>query len=79
MQIRLPPELEPFVEQEFATGRYTSRDEVVAQAVRWLRTERQDAVTGINRGLDDVSAGRTQPLDEAFAEIRKEFKVPDSE
>ena len=79
MQIELPPELEPFVEQEFATGRYASREEVVFQAVRWLREERQQAVSGIRQGLDDVAAGRTQPLAETFADIRDEFGVPESE
>lgn len=28
---------------------------------------------GIRRGLEDVKAGRTQPLDEAFADIRREL------
>jgi putative addiction module CopG family antidote len=79
MQIELPPELEPFVEQEFATGRYATREEVVVQAVRWLREERQDAVAGIKQGLDDLAAERTQPLAEAFADIRKEFGVPKTE
>ena len=78
MQIELPPELEPFVEQEFATGRYTTREEVVVQALRWLREERQEAVSGIKQGLDDVAAGRTQPVAEAFADIRKEFGVPEA-
>ncbi len=72
MQIELPPELEPFVEQEFATGRYATREEVLVQALRWLREERQQAVLGIKQGLDDVAAGRTQPLAEAFADIREE-------
>ncbi len=27
MQIELPPDLEPFVEQEFSTGRYSTREE----------------------------------------------------
>jgi putative addiction module CopG family antidote len=79
MQIELPPELEPFVEQEFATGRYATREEVVLQALCWLRDERQSAVAGIKQGLDDVTAGRTQPLAEAFADIRKEFGVRDTE
>ena len=79
MQIELPPELEPFVEQEFATGRYASRAEVVVQAIRWLRDERQDAVSGINQGLDDAAAGRSQPIAETFADIRKEFGVPKTE
>ena len=79
MQIELPQELEPFIEQEFATGRYASRDEVVVQALRWLREERQQAVSGIKQGLDDVAAGRAQPIGEAFSDIRKEFGVPETE
>ncbi len=79
MHIELPPDLEPFVEQEFASGRYATRDEVVARALRWLRDERQEAVSGIRQGLDDFAAGRTQPLPEAFADLRKEFGVPETE
>ena len=79
MQIDLPPELESFVEQEFATGRYETRDEVVAQALRWVKEDRQDAIAGIKQGLEDVAAGRTQPLADAFQDIREQFDVPDSE
>ncbi len=53
MQIELPPELEPFVEQEFATGRYVTREEVVVQSLCWFRDERQEAISGIKQGLDE--------------------------
>ncbi|MEX0937568.1 MAG: type II toxin-antitoxin system ParD family antitoxin [Pirellulales bacterium] len=79
MQIELPPELEPFVEQEFATGRYASREEVVVQALRWLCEERQAAVAGIKQGLIDMGAGRSQPLSEAFEDLRREFGVSETE
>ncbi|MCA9176041.1 MAG: type II toxin-antitoxin system ParD family antitoxin [Planctomycetales bacterium] len=79
MQIELPHELEPFIEQEFATGRYATRDEVVVQALRWLQEERQQAVSSIKQGLDDAAAGRAQPIGEAFSDIRKEFGVPETE
>ena len=79
MHIELPPELEPFVEQEFSTGRYATREEIVIQALCWLRNERQEAVSGIKQGLDDVAAGRMQPLREAFADIRKEHGIPETE
>lgn len=79
MQIELPPELEPFVEQEFATGRYVTREEVVVQALRWLCEERQETASGIKQGLDDVAAGRSQPVAEAFADIRREFGVTETE
>jgi Arc/MetJ-type ribon-helix-helix transcriptional regulator len=79
MHIELPPELEPFVEQEFSTGRYATREEVVIQALCWLRNERQEAVSGIKQGLDDVAVGRTQPLREAFADIKKEHGLRETE
>jgi putative addiction module CopG family antidote len=79
MQIHLPPELEPFIEQEFASGRYATREEIVVQALRWLRDERQQAVAGITQGLEDVAAGRIQPLAGAFADLRKELGVPETE
>lgn len=35
-----------------------------------------DAVRGIRRGLDAVNEGRTQPVREAFAEIRRKHNIP---
>lgn len=34
--------------------------------------EQARALEGIRQGLEDMRAGRTQPLDEAFADIRRE-------
>ncbi len=79
MHIEIPPELKPFVEQEFATGRYATREEVVVQALSWFRDERQDAASGIRQGLDDLAAGRIQPLSEAFVDIRKEPGISETE
>lgn len=78
MQVDIPAELVSFVEQEFASGRYGSREEVLIQALHWLRDERQQAVAGIRQGLDDVAAGRTQPLADAFADVRRQFPGPAS-
>ena len=75
----LRPELEPFVEQEFATGRYDTCEEIVVQALRWLRDELQEVIAGIKQGLDDVAAGLTQLLTDAFADIRNEFGIPETE
>ena len=79
MEISIPPDLESFVEQEFATGMYGSREEVVLQAVNLLREERSQALSGIKEGLADVAAGRTKPLDQAFDEMRTKFSIPRSE
>ena len=76
MEVSIPPELQSFVEQEFATGMYGSREEVVLQAVTWLREERAQALEAIKEGLEDVSAGRTKPMEQVFDDLRAEFSVP---
>jgi putative addiction module CopG family antidote len=75
MQVDIPSDLESFVDQEFATGRYGSREEVIIQALQWLRDERQQAIAGIRQGLEDAAAGRVEPLADAFDDIRREFGV----
>lgn len=79
MEISIPPDLQSFVEQEFATGMYGSREEVILQAVSWLREERSQALAGIKEGLEDVAAGRTKPLKQAFDEMRSKLSIPRSE
>lgn len=35
-----------------------------------------ETVQGIQRGLDDVNAGRTRPAKKAFAELRRKYRIP---
>jgi Arc/MetJ-type ribon-helix-helix transcriptional regulator len=79
MQIDIPSELQPFFDQEFATGRYSRREDVLIQALQLLREERSQAVEGITQGLEDLSAGRIQSLEIAFSEIRGQIDVPQTE
>jgi putative addiction module CopG family antidote len=72
----LAANLEQFVQQEIASGRFPNRDSVVAHALRLLQREREEAVTGIRVGLEDVAAGRVQSLGDAFADLRRELDVP---
>jgi predicted transcriptional regulator len=44
---------------------------------RRLRSEREETLEGIREGLADAAAGRTQPLAEAFADLRREFNLVD--
>ena len=80
MNTHLPADLEQFVQAKVRSGRFTSPDEAIAAGVRLLR-EQEDAedaraLEGIRQGLEDVRAGRTQPLSEVFAEIRRDLKLP---
>lgn len=37
--------------------------------------ERQETLEAIQRGLDDMYAGRTRPIEEALAELRKKHNL----
>jgi putative addiction module CopG family antidote len=82
MITHLPADLEQFVKAKVQSGRFTSSDEAITEAVRLLR-QREEAeearvLEGIRRGLEDMRAGRTQPLKEAFADIRRDLNLPHS-
>ena len=79
MNTHLPADLEQFVQAKVRSGRFTSTDEAIAAGVRLLRQqeETEDARTlaGIRQGLEDMRAGRTQPLAEAFDDIRRDLNL----
>jgi antitoxin ParD1/3/4 len=82
MNIQLPADLEQFVQAKVQSGRFTSAEEAITGALRLLReqeeAEEARVVERIRQGLDDVRAGRTQPLAEAFADIRRDLNLPPS-
>jgi predicted transcriptional regulator len=51
-------------------------DEVLAEALAWERLDFDDAVQGIREGYEDLKAGRTQPADEMFEELRVKYGLP---
>ncbi len=80
MNTQLPKDLEQFVRAKVRSGRFSSSDEAITEAVRLLR-EREEAeearvLEGIRQGLDDVRDGRGRPAEEVFADIRREFDLP---
>ena len=60
MDVTLPADLKKQVEQELASGRYRSRDELIEQAVRHFFDERQrgqqrlDALRRIGQAVDQA-------------------------
>jgi putative addiction module CopG family antidote len=63
---KLPADLEQFMEQELAAGKYASREELVAEAVRLLR-EREHRVNELREeilpALERLDRGEGEPLD----------------
>ena len=80
MNAHLPADLEQFVQAKVRSGRFSSPDEAITAAVRLLRqqeeAEESRVLEGIRQGLEDVRAGRTAPLAEAFADIRRDLNLP---
>ena len=60
MQVTLPADLRKQIEQELASGRYHSRDELIEQAVRHFLDEHQrgqrrlDALRRISQAVDQA-------------------------
>jgi predicted transcriptional regulator len=51
-------------------------DEALAAYLEWERIDYQEAVEGIRKGYEDLKAGRTQPVEEAFEELRVKHGLP---
>lgn len=77
MTIEIPADLQSFVREQLQVGCYQNEQQLVAEAIRLLKTEREASLAGIRMGLADAAAGRMQPLAEAFADVRREFNLPD--
>lgn len=80
MNLELPEDLRRFLDAKVQSGRFASDAEAITAAVRLLKREEQAeearVLEGIRQGLEDMRAGRSQPLAEAFADIRRELNLP---
>lgn len=59
------PEIQAFVDREVAAGTYDSEEALLQEAVKLLRaaSEARDAlIADLQRGQDDLVAGRSRPL-----------------
>ncbi len=73
MSIEIPADLQPFVAEQLQLGLYRSEQELIDDAVRLLKADRDEAIAGIRAGLADAEAGRLQPVADVFQELRREF------
>jgi predicted transcriptional regulator len=78
MTIEIPVELQPFVSQQLALGCFANEEQLVTEALKLLKAEREETLEGIRQGLADAAAGRVQSVSDAFADLRREFNLPES-
>jgi hypothetical protein len=55
---------------------YVSEEDAIVQGLRLL-VDQEDAVAGIRRGLASLQRGEGIPLEDAFAEIRRQNGLAD--
>lgn len=77
MTIEIPADLQPFVRQQLELGCFPNEQQLVTEALQLLKAEQEQSIEGVRQGLADAAAGQTQPLAEAFSDLRREFNLPD--
>ena len=77
LNVSLPMELEARVRQHVASGMYGSASEVIREALRLFeayQSVQQSSLVAlksdIERGMEDVRAGRVKPMDMAAIKVR---------
>ncbi|MCO4087968.1 MAG: type II toxin-antitoxin system ParD family antitoxin [Limnohabitans sp.] len=77
LNVSLPMELEARVRQHVASGMYGSASEVIREALRLFeayQSVQQSSLVAlksdIERGMEDVKAGRSKPMDMAAIKAR---------
>ena len=78
MTIEIPAHLQPFVSEQLQLGYFKSEQQLVTEALQLLKAERDESVHAIQQGLADAAAGRVQGLAETFADLRREFNLPET-
>jgi predicted transcriptional regulator len=69
MSYVFPPGIQQLIDQNMATGLYTSEEHVLQAALHVL-SEYNATVADIRQGMVDYEQGRGVPLAEAMADIR---------
>ena len=74
--VTLEPEIEDFVREEVERGDFASASDYVEDLIRQrrkLELARQELDTELQKGIDDIEAGRTMSLEEAFDSVYEEL------
>lgn len=75
MKAERKAQLEAYAERH-GQDAVTALDDVLADYFAWEQQDYREAVEGIQRGYEDMKAGRVQPIEEFFEELRVEHGFP---
>jgi Arc/MetJ-type ribon-helix-helix transcriptional regulator len=71
MSYAFPPDIKQLIDQNLATGIYSSEDDVLQAALHVL-SDYNSTIGDIRQGMSDVEAGKGEPLAQVFDEIRRQ-------
>lgn len=75
--VELGETLEAFLTELVASGRYSSADEALREALKLLRQReaaRASLEADLQKGLDSLDAGQGRPADEVFDELIHKYE-----
>lgn len=77
IRVTLKPDLDEYVRTAANEGHFPSASEYVEDLLqqKYDTHRRQKLDEALDRGLADIEAGRSLPLDEAFAEITSRIRI----
>jgi Arc/MetJ-type ribon-helix-helix transcriptional regulator len=72
MSYAFPPQIRELIDQNLATGIYTSEEDVLQAALHAL-SDYHATIADIREGMIDYEQGRGEPLSQAMADIRRQL------
>jgi hypothetical protein len=72
MSYAFPPEIQHLVEQNLATGKYSTENEVLQAALLAL-SDYHATIADVRQGMVDYEQGLGEPLAGAVAEVRRQL------
>jgi hypothetical protein len=69
-----PPQIRDLIEQNLATGMYSSEEDVLEAALHAL-SDYHATIADIRQGMIDYEQGRGEPLSQAMEDIRQQLRT----
>ena len=74
--VQLPSAINELVDERLATGRYSSREEILLKALQQL-ADHEDLLADLEASAEDEAAGRLVDAEDVFAEMEAKYNIAD--
>lgn len=78
MNVQIPADFDPAVQKLISEGRFRDKDEIVAEGIK-LVLMREQLVTDVQAGLDDLDTGNRIDAEDVYAKARNRIKAIEDE